>query len=361
MNIFFDNIIFSLQKAGGISVVWYNLIKNSLNDKNINVNFLEYINCEKNYFRSKLNIHENQISKYSDKYLFLNRYKNFEGLSKDKHIFHSSYYRYEKGINAINITTIHDFTYEHYVRGLTQKVHSYQKKKSIYNSQGIICISENTKKDLLKIYPDIAKKIKVIYNAADDCFKPIEYSFYIEKKHNFLDFEYAIYVGDHNSKYKNFDLAVESCMISKLKLLIIGGNNLTQNEIYELTNKLGKQNFIQLTNVSNDELNYYYNKAFCLLYPSLYEGFGIPVLEAQAAGCPVIASECSSIPEVIGNKKLAILNPNADKIAKLIKELSHTSYFRKESIEMGFEKTKQFSWSKNYKETIEFYNELYKK
>jgi glycosyltransferase involved in cell wall biosynthesis len=359
MKIIFDNIIFSLQKSGGISVVWQNLIKNILEENQTHIKFLEYENCNQNYFRSEINIPENLISKLSKNYLFFNRYLNLDPITQDKHIFHSSYYRYEKNPKAVNITTLHDFTYEYFFKGIAQRIHTYQKKQALFNSKGIICISENTKKDLLKFYPNLNKKIKVIHNAANECFKPLNSNAVIKKNHPFTDFDYAIYVGDHTSKYKNFEMAIEACRLSRKKLLIIGGKKLTDNDLQNLTLKVGKDNYISLNNVSNEELNYYYNKSYCLLYPSIYEGFGIPILEAQAAGCPVIASDCSSIPEVIGNRNLTISNPSGSKIAEKIKELNLNTSLRQESIEMGLEKSKHFSWKKNYNETLEFYNELY--
>jgi glycosyltransferase involved in cell wall biosynthesis len=154
-------------------------------------------------------------------------------------------------------------------------------------------------------------------------------------------------------------MAVEACALAKIPLLIIGGGELTESEMHSLKTKLGERYFKSLLSVSVEDLNYYYNKAFCLLYPSLYEGFGIPVIEAQRAGCPVVATNSSSIPEVIGNGYLAIENPTSQKIADKIKELSSNN-LRKETVELGFEKSKRFSWDNTYKETTEFYKELYK-
>jgi glycosyltransferase involved in cell wall biosynthesis len=360
MKVILDNIIFSLQKSGGISVVWQQHLKRLISVKEFENRCLEYDNAELNFFRKQLHIDSNLIDLKSSSFLFLKRYLDLNIKDNDKHIFHSSYYRINKDMKAINVTTVHDFTYEHFVKGLPQKVHSWRKNAAILNSKGIICISESTKRDLLHFLPQIDKtKIRVIYNGVDQNFKPLENDFLFAKKHTFEDFSYAIYVGDHRTSYKNFDMAVEACALSKVKLLIIGGGELSDAECHTLKRKLGNENFKSLLNVSAEDLNYYYNKALCLLYPTLYEGFGIPVIEAQQAGCPVIATNSSSIPEVIANPYLAIESPTPRKIANKIDELT-TNNLRKETLELGFIKAQNFNWQNTFNQTVEFYKYLYK-
>lgn len=359
MKLILDNIIFSLQSAGGASVVWKQHLDRLIKDKEFDCRFLEYDNAEFNFFRQQLFINKDLIDLRSSQFLSFIRYLNLNNQNRDKHIFHSSHYRVESGKNVMNVTTVHDFTYEFFIKGLKQKVHSWQKNIAINNSNGIICVSENTKKDLIRFLPGInKKKIKVIHNGVDESFKLLEYDIVFERKHLFDDYSYALYVGDRKAFYKNFDLAVDACVLAKRPLLIIGGGELKEKELHNLKSKLGEGNFKSLLSVSVEHLNYYYNRAFCLLYPSLYEGFGIPVIEAQVAGCPVIANNSSSIPEVIGNDYLAIYNPTPKKIADKMKELS-TNNLRKETIEKGFEKSKQFSWQNTYNKTTEFYKELY--
>ncbi|MDR7372350.1 glycosyltransferase family 1 protein [Flavobacterium aquidurense] len=361
MKILLDNIIFSLQKAGGASVVWQQHLERLIKDIEFECHFLEYDNAQLNFFRKQLLIDNNLVDLKNSKMLFPDRYFNINSKINERHIFHSSYYRVDKNNKAINITTVHDFTYEYFIKGLAQKVHSYQKNFALSNSEGIICISESTKKDLLKFLPHIKKdKIKVIYNGVDDAFKVLKNENSIPPKaHHFEDFQYAIYVGDRKTTYKNFAMAVEACGLAKIPLLLIGGGELSEKESRYIADKVGEGNFIALLNVSVEDLNYYYNNAFCLLYPSLYEGFGIPVIEAQRAGCPVIATNSSSIPEVIGNKYLAIDNPTPQRIADKIKELSFKNNLRKETIDVSLEKSKIFSWKNTYDETTEFYKELY--
>lgn len=359
MKILLDNIIFSLQKAGGASVVWQQHLERLIQNKEFQCSFLEYDNAELNFFRQQLFINKDLIDLQSSQFLFFSRYLNLNSQNRNKHIFHSSHYRVESGKNVINVTTVHDFTYEYFRKGLAQKVHSWQKNLAINNSDGIICISESTKNDLLHFLPHISeKKIRVIYNGVDSGFKPMQNNVTYDKKHCFEDYSYALYVGDRFSNHKNYSMVVDACALANISLLLIGGGELTEVELHNLTTKLGNGNFKSLLGVCVEDLNYYYNKAYCLLYVSLYEGFGIPVVEAQRAGCPVISTYCSSIPEVIGNKYLAIENISPQKIADRIKEL-YSNDLRKETLELGFEKSKIFSWQNTYQETIDFYKELY--
>lgn len=361
MNILLDNIIFSLQKAGGVSVVWQQHLEKLLLDKDFQCRFLEYDNAEFNFFRQQLSINKDLIDVKSSLFLDFKRYLNIKSKTNDKHIFHSSYYRLENGKNIINVTTVHDFTYEYYMKGLAQKMHSWQKKSAINGSEGIICISQSSKKDLLRFLPQISEnRIKVIYNGVNGAYKPLLNNVVFYKEHSFEDYSYAIYVGDRRSGYKNFSMAVDACALSKISLLIIGGGELTETELHNLKSKLGKINYSTLQGVSAEDLNYYFNRAYCLLYPSFYEGFGLPVIEAQRAGCPVIATDSSSIPEVIGNRYLALVDPTPQKIFGKIKELLLNNDLRKETIELGFEKSKDFNWQNTYNQTIEFYKELYK-
>lgn len=360
MNILLDNIIFSLQKSGGASVVWQQHLKMLLQDNEFECRFLEYDNAELNFFRQQLPLNKDLIDIKSSQFLFLKRYLNLNSKNDHKHLFHSSHYRFKSSKNAINITTVHDFTYEYFIKGLAQKVHSWQKKVAINNSNGIICVSQSTKKDLLRFLPYISEnKIRVVYNGVDRGFRPLKSDVFFEKKHLFDDYSYALYIGDRRSSYKNFNMAVDACSLLNIPLLIIGGGDLTDVESYYLKSKLRRGNYLLLLDVNIENLNYYYNRAYCLLYPSLYEGFGIPIIEAQSAGCPVVATNSSSIPEVIGNNYMAIENPTPQKIADKIKELSFDSNLRKETIEFGFEKAKGFSWQNTYQETKEFYKELY--
>ncbi len=346
-----DNIIFSLQKSGGISAVWYEHLKRLL-ENNKEIKIIEYDTALENLFRKELIIDESIITTKSSEFLNLKRYLNPKFSSENvstPFIFHSSYYRTCRNKNAVNITTVHDFTYEYYSKWLPKTVHCLQKYNAIRNSDFIICISENTKKDLLQFLPDVDEnKIHVIYNGVSEDYFPLRVKYGNNER------PFALFVGAREG-YKNFALAVEAIADTTFQLKIVG-SPLNESEEQLLKTKLGDNRYQYVGRITNNELNKLYNSAFCLLYPSSYEGFGIPVIEAQKAGCPVIAANRSSIPEIVGDKSLLIDCLTAKDITDKINLLKNNS-IRDELIAIGLENSKRFSWDNTFSATLDVYRE----
>lgn len=359
MELILDNIIFSLQHAGGVSVVWVEHIKRLLKDPLFNSSFIEYSNATNNVNRQSVSIPKEKLSFESKKYLFIKRYLNINSNCEGFHIFHSSYYRIDLNPNAKNVTTVHDFVYERYMRGLQKTVHSYQKWKAIRKADAIICISESTKKDLLRYLPDVDEnKINIVYNGVNEIYKKMDYKDY-RLRLPFSTKEYALYVGSRKVKYKNFITAVNICKETKTPLIIVGGEPCFENEIKFLREQLGEGHFAIYGNASNGDLNELYNRAFVLLYPSLYEGFGLPVVEAQRCGCPVLCIASSSIPEIAGTTNLCVpKDSNLFEICSLIRELRNNTEFRLKEEEQGLMNSQRFSWDKTYQQTTEVYRKL---
>lgn len=347
MNLLLDNIIFSLQHAGGISMLWSKMLDNILLEDEFNVRFLEYDNH--NFFRRNTPVLEKHI--LNKKKLWPNAIERYlqPSIKDFKGVFHSSYYRYINNSNVCNITTVHDFTYEYFRRGLPKYIHSYQKSKAILNSDSIICVSEHTKLDLLKFYPKISpSKITVVYNGIDEVFNVDKSDEILKKYIPFESKEYLLFVGER-AGYKNFDMVVEASLKLQ-KPLVIVGPSLTKKEKTELDIKLSIK-YVALGDISSNVLNSIYNHALCLLYPSSYEGFGLPIVEAQNAGCPVIASNTSSIPEVIGKGGIMLDTINSDKICEGIQVIDKSSSERDHYIKKGLENGKRFSWDTCYQQT----------
>lgn len=324
--------------------MWGHIINRIKNEPHIR--FLEYKGSETNSVRGPLDIPPSSII-LGNRKVILERYSQPKiDIGSEPTVFHSSYYRLVYDANVRNITTVHDFTYEYFVRGTRKFVHTWQKYRALRNSEIIVCVSENTKKDLLKFLPEVKhKRIEIIHNGVGEEYLPIESN---DVKNGIL------YVGGRQS-YKNFSFAID-CAKNVSKKLIIAGAPLNENELKEITFKLGN-NFTNIIFPSNQELNLLYNSVEYLLYPSSYEGFGIPILEAQRAGCPVIAINNSSIREVSGGYALLMESADISEFKKKNKMLSH-NLIKEQIIAAGLENAKRFSWDKMSNQYLDLYNSI---
>tara|TARA_Y100000389_G_scaffold204997_1_gene261784 strand:+ start:7408 stop:8499 length:1092 start_codon:yes stop_codon:yes gene_type:complete len=355
--IIYDNIIYSLQEVGGISRYWTELIKRIL----IKNNFNFYEKKNKNLFRKEVNITILDESKIPFKLL---RFLPFQKRLPKKSIFHSSYYRTTLQKDVVKIITVYDFIDEYYGNNFASKINAWQKKLALKNADGIICISNNTKKDLFKFLPNIDKqKIKTIYISSEENFFKIKNLNNIIKYNEFNNLynkKIILFVGSRKKSYKNFSLVVD--IVSTLKeyvLVSVGPDKITKTE-KKLMNKKIYERHYHFTNLSSEKLNKLYNLSFCLLYPSMYEGFGIPILEAMNAGCPVVSVNTSSIPEVAGDAAILIDKIKKENFTHAIRLLSNKN-FKTKLINKGFAQAKKFSWNKCFKETVEFYHDTYEK
>ena len=346
MQITFDNIIFSLQKFGGISVVWSELLRRACTDSNLRVQVLDYPHTNAN--RMELSIPQEQINQLPMRWG--ERYRIPDWKPTSPTIFHSSYFRICPHPSVKNCTTVHDLTYHFYRKGIAKRVHLWEEERALRNSQAVICISENTKQDLLHAYPWLNEdSIHVIYNGVSEDFAPIPS---ITKQ------GYLLYIGTRSVDYKRFDVAVEVARLTGKELVAIGAP-LTDKEQAWLDSVLPNQ-YRVVTGISGAQLNRFYNEALCLLYPSDYEGFGLPVIEAQKAGCPVLAQRKSSIPEIIGDNgwmvSPATVPAMAQEMAQMVKELNSRSI--ESLIANGLQNAKRFSWDTTYNQTKQVYTRL---
>jgi glycosyltransferase involved in cell wall biosynthesis len=338
-----------LQKHGGISTVW-NSILNAIDKEIIDVDYLE----DK---RQNKALGVDYIGKNLP--LSIRRYLPIILKNHAPKVFHSSYFRICKNKSTKNIVTVHDFIYEKYDKGLRKKVHLTQKNYALRNADAIVCVSENTKQDLISYFPWIDESIvRVIHNGVSN-------DFFVEENSGNLHVDtlapYILFVGSRH-QHKNFD-AVISLMQTEtveslgLSLITVGGGELSQQHELLLSPITSKGKYKHISSVSNSVLRKLYNEAYCFIYPSLYEGFGIPPLEAMACGCPVICSDSSSIPEVVGNAGL-LFNPyKVEGAEEYISKLEDESY-RNLVIQKGLKRSRKLSSENTGKNTVDLYKEF---
>jgi mannosyltransferase len=334
--IYIDGVVFSLQSNGGISVLFRELISRLPRD----------IYRLGLYSANKKILSSNEVLLNSR---CMERYRDV-CLSKEYSLFHSSYYRIPKKPRCKVVTTVHDFVYEKYFSGFKRSVHAFQKKRAVDHSDIVICVSESTKNDLLQIYGSkYEEKVVVIHNGVSN-----DYFFTNRDINNGAD--QVLFVGSR-AGYKNFTSSVIAISeLTDIKFLLVGGGALKSNELNFLKKHLPGR-FKHVEYLSNADLNKEYNRSLALLYPSSYEGFGIPVLEAMKAGCPVIASNSSSIPEVAGDAAILMERSSAEEIKFSLNRLLDSD-FRSELVRRGLLQAKHFSWDNTYNETIDVYKLL---
>lgn len=350
-------------KPTGLGVYCKNIL--SRIDDNLN-NYILYTNN----FKSENEENNREIilktkSNNKIKSIILRNYtfKKWIKENKDKDILHYSPTQHGVAIKGIRqIVTIHDLMPLYFPKGRIQQYvyYKYNLKRIIDNSEVIITCSNNTKNDLIKEYKVDKNKIKVIYNGFDMPKEEVnkeKSSQYIKKKYNIEN--YIFMMGIHYS-YKNLHSVIEAYDLLKDEidndLVIAGGNNGSYGqELITLVKEKGLENRIKfLGYVPDEDKDKLYQGAKLFVYPSKYEGFGLPVLEAMANHTPVACSNTSSLPEVVGDAAFKF-NPNdINEIKDTVKNillLNDADY--EKQIKKGLEQTKKFSWNKCTKEVEE--------
>jgi glycosyltransferase involved in cell wall biosynthesis len=366
MKILYNHQAFS-QKYGGVSRYFAELANNITLHKNkkatVKINSL--------FFKT------NYLSNINQKILF-NGFKvpDFKGsarlcsivnsfvspiLSKhyDPDIIHETYYN---GISrnktrAKKIITVYDMIHELFPGQFPKKDKTTELKKfAVTEADHIICISKNTQKDLVNIFNIDIKKTSVIYLGFSLT------SAKIDEPRSFRR-PYLLYVGSRNG-YKNFIRFVKAYAAPKIKnsfdLVTFGGGRLNDQEL-SLFDKLKiTRDSLQQVNGDDAMLAGYYKNASLFVYPSLYEGFGIPPLEAMNYGCPVACSNTSSIPEIVGRAAILFDPYSIDSMRDNIISILYNDKIKSSLILKGFNQIKNFSWKKCATETYKVYKNVLK-
>ena len=365
MKILFDHQIFSVQKYGGISRYFFELMKNFQISRALQFELsLKYSNnvyIKNQSFAGSKNYYdriESRVSKWGIN-LINERHSIKKICDADYDIFHPTYYDpyFLKYLdNKPFVITAYDMIHEFFPENFRKNDRTtLNKKKVVENAQKIIAISENTKKDLLTVYDVRSDDIEVIHLAS---------SLKVENKYEIMDLpeKYLLYVGIR-SGYKNFDRFVKAIapVLQKDKnlfLICAGGGNFSENE-ERFLNQLSIRSQVRLYSINDMVLATLYQKALCFVFPSLYEGFGIPVLEAFNCNCPVIVSNTSSFPEVAADAALYFDPTDIGSMNDSISSILQDPDLRNNLRERGNVRVKKYSWEKTANKTIQLYNEIF--
>jgi glycosyltransferase involved in cell wall biosynthesis len=235
----------------------------------------------------------------------------------------------------------------------------------VKNSDKIIADSLNTKQDLINYYSVSPGKIAVIYLGTAPEFQPLPKSEVASIRDKYdLKNPFVLFVGNIEPR-KNIPTLLKAFSICrkklpKLKLVIVGQKGWKYDEVYTTIAGLRLENeVIFLHYVPHDDLPAIYNAAELFVYPSLYEGFGLPPLEAMQCGVPVITSNTSSLPEIVGENGAMVSPYDVQGLVDLMSALLIDPHLREENIRNGLSRAKMFSWEKCAQQTRDVYEELY--
>lgn len=348
MKIFFDGQIFGIQKFGGISRYILELA-DALVKLNNDVQLKPFIS--KNEYLSKSKsfspvIQTKELPKTTRIFHLLNLIY-FYLLSKIikmdvVHLtFYSNWLRLFKPSASKIILTVYDFTDE-IDPSVDNKKAVEEKYNSMLIADRIICISQNTQDDLKKIYPEFYTKSAVVHFGFNDFKFKLKKSIEIENN-------YILFVGQRG-RYKNFELlynAYKELNNKEIKLVAFGPRpNADEVQIYP---------DVDFVNGDDNLLANYYQKALVFIFPSSYEGFGIPSLEAMSLDCPVVIPDSSCFPEIVGNAGYYFKCGDYIDLSTKIQEVLNNNTLRNSLIESGRERIKQFSYENCAIKTLEVY------
>lgn len=297
-------------------------------------------------------------------------YSAFFGRKSD--ITHFFNYIAPPCVHGKTVITVHDMVYKAFpetVRTRTKLMLDMGLKKSMKRADIIVTDSEFSKTEIIKYFPQHEKKIRVVPCGVDlDKFKPCKDSEKISavKKSLGIDGEYFLYLGTIEPR-KNLERLIEAyyAFVKKVNkkppfLVLAGAKGWLYDDIFGKVKKLGLEKYVIFTKyVPSEDINALMSGALSFVFPSVYEGFGMPPLEAMACGVPVLVSDSASLPEVTGDCAVICDACSVKSIAKGLYRLYSDENLRKDLSRRGIERAKNFTWEKSAECLYNVYKELF--
>lgn len=355
INVLYDAQIFTSQKFGGISRYFVELMQNMPSDITTDVSACFSHNI---YIRDVKPIADfPPVPFKKDIVKAINNRRSRSMVSKGKFdVFHPTYYNpyFLASIRRPYIITVHDMIHERFPESFSPRdTTSECKRKVVFGADHVIAISQSTKRDLIDMYGLPENKISVVYHGRTVDTTP-------EEPVAGLPEYYILFVGDRN-RYKNFTRMAEAFAAVRSRFtdlkLVCTGRPFNQDEL-SLFKRLSIENDVKQMFVSDGQLRYLYSHAACFVFPSLFEGFGFPVLESFAAGCPIVLSNSSSLPEIAGDGGVYFDPYDVDDMSDKIATILGNSELRKSMISRGTEIARTFTWERTASQTADVYRSV---
>jgi glycosyltransferase involved in cell wall biosynthesis len=364
MKIFYDGEIYAIyaKRSSGISRYFDNLISRLPEDVSPTLTTARdrQGSCPNhpnlNLYRYDLQFRPSRLSDWLRKKYFQSVPRNYQ-----PQIAHPTYYSLLNGRSISDyqcpiVITVYDMIHENFANSIDPSGYMTDlKRKAMFSAQAILCISESTKRDLLERYPALENRTTVTLLATE-----LNES-YICDQDPIPSRPYYLYVGAREG-YKNFDrlLIAFAQTIAKFPdlILCVVGSPFSKEESKRVAELNLTQNIEYYGRASDGQLAKLYNKSIAFVYPSLYEGFGIPPLEAMSCGTVVIAADKSSIPEVVEDAGLLFDPQSTDELVDRLLFLLEYPSKRSSLIEKGKQQVQKFNWNKTTMQTVNVYRSL---
>jgi len=370
MRILFDHQIYHYQNYGGISRYFYELTKGliQLDNECQNSIFLSEneFTTEKSLYNSRKFVPFDFKGKGSLK-KYLNQKVSENIIKKGKYdIFHPTYYDtyFLNGILGKRpyVVTFYDLIHEKFAHKYPDVLTNFEqvltnRRALLKEASGIIAISNSTKRDIIEYYGIDENRIDVTYLANSIHVGDLEDISAINNESG----DYILFVGNRGA-YKNFNTFIEAIKPllireKNIRVICAGGGVFQQDEI-NLLSSLNIRNQVSQVPINDKSLAVLYKNAILFVFPSLYEGFGIPVLEAFSNRCPTILSNVSSLPEIGGDAALYFDPQDRESILHQVEKFVYSTELRDEYRIRGLEQAKKFSWSHMTNQTLEIYKSI---